>query len=83
MSLHFQVLGAPGEDNALFVRVDGGQAQSRLLFDCGEHTASHLTFSEVYALERICFSHLHMDHIAGFDGLFRQLYPRLERPNPI
>jgi len=81
MSIYFQVLGAPGEDNALFVRVDGGQAQSRLLFDCGENTASHLPFSEVYALERVCFSHLHMDHIAGFDGLFRQLYPRLERPN--
>ncbi len=83
MAIHFQLLGAPGEDNALFVRVDGGQAQSRLLFDCGENTAAHLPFSEVYALEHICFSHLHMDHIAGFDGLFRQLYPRTERPNLI
>ena len=83
MSLHYQLLGAPGEDNALFVKVDGGQAQSRILFDCGENTVSQLPFSEVYALESVCFSHLHMDHIAGFDGLFRQLYPRLERPNLI
>ena len=83
MSIHYQLLGAPGEDNALFVKVDGGQAQSRLLFDCGENTASHLPFSEVYALEKVFFSHLHMDHIAGFDGLFRRLYSRIERPNPI
>src|SRR5690349_18809029 len=36
MSLPFQVLGGPTRDNALFVRVETGQAIHRLLFDCGE-----------------------------------------------
>lgn len=31
-------------------------------------------------LRRI-FSHLHMDHVAGFDGFFRCVYGRTDRPN--
>lgn len=81
--IHFQILGQAGQDNALWVCLDTGQGMVRFLFDCGENTASSLPFSKVYALEHLCFSHLHMDHIAGFDSLFRQLYPRERKPNLI
>ena len=80
MSIKFQVLGEPGHDNALFVRVETGQTVHRLLFDCGEQCVSGLPVAEAQAIEHLCFSHLHMDHVAGFDALFRVIFNRPTRP---
>ncbi|MGZ3675881.1 MAG: MBL fold metallo-hydrolase, partial [Ktedonobacterales bacterium] len=74
MSIDFHILGDPGRDNALFVRVQTGQALHRLLFDCGEGCLSALPVAEVQAVDHLCFSHLHMDHIGGFDSFFRVTY---------
>lgn len=78
-----QVLGAAGRDNALYARINSGQNLARLLFDCGAGMAAGMGRSEAQQLDYLCFSHLHMDHIAGFDGLFRMLYARTERPNRV
>ncbi len=39
-------------------------APDRLMFDCGEGAASHLS-QEIFAVEKIFLSHGHVDHIAG------------------
>ncbi len=83
MSIIFQVLGAPGRDNAVLVRVDSGQAITRLLFDCGEACLDDLAPAEVLAIDHVLFSHLHMDHVGGFDSLFRRTYNRASKPNVI
>ncbi len=80
MSIEFRVLGEPGGDNALYVRVETGQRIHRLLFDCGEGVVAPLGFAEVQAVEHLCFSHLHMDHIGGFDSFFRATYNRASKP---
>jgi ribonuclease Z len=64
-------LGSVDGDNALFVRVNAGQAVHGLLFDCGEGCLSHLELGDVLALDHVCFSHFHVDHVAGFDSLLR------------
>jgi len=83
MSVTFQVLGDAGRDNALLVTVETGQAVSRLLFDCGEGCLNPLPFAEVRQIDHLCFSHLHMDHVAGFDSFFRCTYDRTDKPNHI
>jgi ribonuclease Z len=83
MSVSFQVLGGPGRDNALFVKVDTGQAQTRLLFDCGDGCPHQVGASEVREVDHLCFSHLHMDHIAGFDFAFRCTFDRMSKPNRV
>lgn len=83
MALHFTVLGDPGRDNAVFVRVDSGKKVSRLLFDCGEGCLGRLSIAEVQAIDHVLFSHFHMDHISGFDSFFRITYDRATRPNQI
>src|SRR5690349_8819780 len=83
MTLYFMVLGEPGRDNALFVRVESGQKVSRLLFDCGEGCLAQLSIAEVQAIDHLLFSHFHMDHISGFDSFFRVTYDRTTRPNLI
>src|SRR5262249_29916747 len=83
MSLSFQVLGGAGRDNALLVRVDSGQAVSRLLFDCGDGCLWDLPFGEVQTIDHLLFSHLHMDHVGGFDTFFRCTYNRTAKPNPV
>lgn len=80
MSIEFQILGDPGRDNALFVRVQTGQALHRLLFDCGEGCLSALPIAEIQAVDHLCFSHLHMDHIGGFDSFFRVNFNRDSKP---
>lgn len=82
MSIDHQVLGAAGRDNALLVRVDSGQARHRLLFDCGD-CLSDLSRSEIRRIDHLFFSHLHMDHVAGFDALFRCTYDRDPKPNVV
>jgi ribonuclease Z len=83
MGIEYRVLGLPGRDNALFVRINSGQRITRLLFDCGEAVLETLSFAEVQAIDHLCFSHLHMDHISGFDSFFRAVYARTDRPNRI
>lgn len=83
MTITFEVLGEPGRDNAVLVRVDSGQSVERLLFDCGERCLDAVPFSDVQAIDHLCFSHLHMDHVAGFDHFFRCVYDRDTKPNRI
>jgi ribonuclease Z len=64
MSISFEILGAPGRDNALFVRIDSGQSIERLLFDCGDGCLNSVPFSEIQAIDHLLFSHLHMDQLA-------------------
>lgn len=83
MSIKFSVLGQPGEDNALLVEVDSGQSVERLLFDCGESCLSGIPLAGILDIDHVCFSHFHMDHISGFDSLFRALFDRDTKPNVI
>ena len=80
MSLIFQILGTAGRDNALFVNADTGNDVKRILFDCGENVLLRLKHSEVKNIDLIFLSHLHIDHIAGFDFLFRRIYDREKKP---
>ncbi|HEX6287921.1 MAG TPA: MBL fold metallo-hydrolase [Herpetosiphonaceae bacterium] len=83
MSILYQVLGAAGHDNALFVWVTSGQAIHRLLFDCGEGCVAEVPYADVLAIDHLLFSHLHMDHIGGFDSFFRSNFNRTSKPNLI
>lgn len=83
MSIQFEVLGGPARDNALLVRIDSGQGIERLLFDCGEGCLDSISFGELQQIERLFFSHLHMDHVAGFDSFFRAVYSREQCANEI
>lgn len=79
--LRVQVLGGPAQDNALFVAADSGQGITRLLLDCGGHTLDAVPFSEVQQIDHVLFSHLHMDHVAGFDDFFRVNFERTSKEN--
>lgn len=81
--LQAQVLGQPGEDNALWVIADSGQGRKRMLFDCGAGTLTALPFSERQAVDHLLFSHLHMDHVGGFDDFFRATFDRSSRENHV
>lgn len=83
MSIRFKILGDPGRDNALLVSVDSGQSLTKLLFDCGEGCLSSLSVSEIKSIDHILFSHLHMDHICGFDTFFRVTFNRESKENHI
>lgn len=79
MSIQFEILGRPDTDNALYVEVDTGKSVSRLLFDCGEGCLANKSFGQIQKIDQVFFSHFHMDHISGFDSLFRCVYGR-EQP---
>jgi ribonuclease Z len=83
MSLSIQVLGNAGRDNALLVTVVSGQAVSKLLFDCGDGCLWQLPFGAVQDIDHLCFSHLHMDHIGGFDTFFRCTFNRTLKQNQV
>ncbi len=83
MPIEFQVLGEAGYDNALFVRVASGQAIHRFLFDCGEGCLDRLSVAESQAVDDLLFSHLHMDHVGGFDSFFRRTFNRESKPMTI
>lgn len=83
MSLRHEVLGLPGRDNALWLTVDGGQGTARYLFDCGDGCLTGRSFSEIQSLDGLFFSHLHMDHVGGFDAFFRCVFDRRSRENRI
>lgn len=81
--LRAEVLGRPAEDNALLVTADSGQGQTRLLLDCGAATLQNVPFADVQAIDHLLFTHLHMDHVGGFDDFFRANYERSNRENHI
>ncbi len=83
MSITYRILGDAGMDNALLVHVNSGNAINRLLFDCGDVGLITLPLAEVKAIEHLFFSHLHMDHIGGFDTFFRVNFDRTEQANVI
>jgi ribonuclease Z len=83
MGLSVQVLGDAGRDNAVLVLVDSGQAVRRLLFDCGDGCLGQLPFGEVQTIDHLFFSHLHMDHVGGFDTFFRCTFNRTARENHV
>lgn len=83
MSIVYQVLGKAGHDNALFVWVTSGQTIHRLLFDCGEGCLAEVPYTDVLAIDHLLFSHLHMDHIGGFDSFFRSVFNRTSRRNVV
>lgn len=80
MAIHYQILGAPGHDNAVYVQIGRGQRIHRLLFDCGEVGLNTLPLSDLRSVDHLLLSHLHMDHISGFDAFFRQNFNRAEPP---
>lgn len=83
MPISSKILGAPGRDNALFLCIHDGQEETIFLFDCGQDCLSNLSKSEIRKIDHLMFSHLHMDHIAGFDTFFRFTYDRNNKPNVI
>src|SRR5262245_17345183 len=83
MNISFRILGTAGRDNALLVQIDSGQAVERLLFDCGDGCLSELSFADIQAVDHLFFSHLHMDHVGGFDSFFRCTFNRDTTPNRI
>lgn len=83
MRLSIQVLGNAGRDNALLVTVDTGQAVNKLLFDCGDGCLWQLPFGAVQEIDHLFFSHLHMDHVSGFDTFFRCTFNRTTKENHI
>mgnify|MGYP005838801027 CR=1 FL=1 len=80
MSIQFRVLGAPFLDNALYMEVHPGQQVYRLLFDCGAGCLDDIKPSKIMAVDHLCFSHFHLDHIAGFDRFLRFNYRRENKP---
>lgn len=83
MTIHFDILGLPGRDNAMLVRIDSGQSIERLLFDCGDGCLNSVPFSEIQSIDHLLFSLLHMDHVGGFDYFFRSVFNRESKLNQI
>jgi ribonuclease Z len=83
MSIHPEILGGPGRDNALYLTIDSGRSIDRLLFDCGASCVDTLKVSDIKAIDHLFFSHLHMDHVAGFDAFFRCTFDRTSKANHI
>lgn len=79
MSLAHRVLGAAGQDNLLRVDVNAGSTILRLQFDCGDRCLDALVPSAIKATDHLFFSHLHMDHVGGFDTFFRSNFDRAGR----
>jgi ribonuclease Z len=81
--LNVTILGDPPNDNALLVVADRGKNITRMLFDCGADTLRSVPHGEVQAIDHVFLSHLHMDHISGFDAFFRVNFNRVTRENHI
>ncbi len=77
-NIDYTVLGKPGWDNAAYVYVNNGQSAGRYLFDCGASCLDSLDYADLQQIDAVFFSHLHFDHIAGFDGLMRATFNREE-----
>lgn len=75
-ALEPRLLGSPGFDNALYVTANTGKTTHRFLFDCGANCLTSLSPAEVQKIDVIFFSHLHFDHVAGFDYFLRFNFDR-------
>jgi ribonuclease Z len=82
MSIQYKILGRPGRDNAVYTWLNAGTRMHRFLFDCGENIFTTLSQGDVRSIDYMLFSHLHLDHIAGFDYYFRRNFDR-QKPNYI
>ncbi len=80
MSIKFQILGKPGKDNAVFAWINSGESYYRILIDCGENIFYKLSQNDIKNTDLLLLSHFHIDHIAGFDYLFRRIYDRESKP---
>ncbi len=80
MSIDYRVLGDPFHDNALYTEINTGQTIHRIMFDCGEHCLDPLRPADIMDVDHLCFSHFHLDHIAGFDTFIRMNYNRESKP---
>jgi ribonuclease Z len=80
MSITYRVLGKPGWDNGLMVWVNSGTRVYRILFDCGENILRNINQRDIKSIDYLLFSHLHIDHVAGFDYFFRRNYDREKKP---
>ncbi len=80
MSISYRILGKPGWDNGLMVWINRGTGMYRMLFDCGENILKDLDQRTIKSIDYLFFSHLHIDHIAGFDYFFRRNYDRDKKP---
>lgn len=80
MSIGYQILGKSFHDNSLFVTVNPGESRHHILFDCGENCLTPLKPSRIMAIDHLCFSHFHLDHVAGFDRFLRMTYNRTSKP---
>jgi ribonuclease Z len=76
LSIKYRLLGKPGRDNGLFVWVDSGTEMHRLLFDCGEGILEPIKVQDVKGIDHLFLSHLHVDHLSGFDYYFRRNFDR-------
>ncbi|PCJ62020.1 MAG: hypothetical protein COA79_04865 [Planctomycetota bacterium] len=80
MSIKSKVLGKPGHDNSLFIKIDTGQNIIRILLDTGANCLWQLDRNEIANVDHVLYSHFHMDHICGFDSMFRLCF---NRPTPL
>lgn len=80
MSLQYKILGEPFMDNAMYVKVDTGQKNYHLLFDLGYACLESIDIASIMDIDHVFLSHLHVDHIAGFDFFFRFNYNRDSKP---
>ena len=76
MTIDYKILGQPTRDNAAYVTVDSGQSVTRFLMDCGSGCTDLIKTSDLMSLDAFFVSHFHMDHICGFDSLFRFNFSR-------
>lgn len=83
MKFGFEVLGRAGWDNSVLVTLDTGQKVWRLALDAGDGCIATLPPSDLMHLDGLLLSHLHMDHIAGFEAFVRASYTREDLHVPI
>ena len=81
--LDVRILGFPPSDNALMVVADSGRSRTRMMFDCGADTLAGVPQGEVQGIAHLFLTHLHMDHVSGFDSFFRPNFQRSNMENHI
>ena len=78
-ALAVDVLGTPGNDNAVLATLRTGERMVRVLFDCGANCLDAVRFRDLQQIDVVAFSHFHMDHVSGFDTFVRANFAR-EQP---
>lgn len=74
-TLHPRLVNGRFGDPALFV--ERLHRREAILFDCGDISA--LSARDLLRIDRLFVSHMHMDHLIGFDTLLRALIGRDKR----